>query len=210
MMSRITAADILKVVPITRKTLWLWQKKYLFFPDPQKEGHPSGKGIVGYYPAWVEERCKQVYALQKKGYTIAMIQGILEEEKKDKRTRKVLVVDDEIKFCYLLKKLFQKNNFLVETAYDGWEAGKKASEFQPTIMILDITLPGINGLQVCKNLRADPKTKNIKIISISGDLRYSKAEVLEAGANSFFTKPVNFENLLSSCNDFITLLESQK
>jgi hypothetical protein len=50
-MSRITAADILKVIPITRKTLWLWQKKYRFFPDPQKEGHPGGKGILGYYPA---------------------------------------------------------------------------------------------------------------------------------------------------------------
>lgn len=208
-MSRITAADILKVVPITRKTLWLWQKKYRFFPDPQKEGHPGGKGIVGYYPAWVEERCKQVYALQKKGYTIAMIQEILEKEKKDKSTRKVLVVDDEVKFCDLLKKIFQKNNFLVETAYDGWEAGKKAAEFQPTIMILDITLPGINGLQVCKNLRADTKTEKIKIISISGDLRYSEAEVLEAGANSFFTKPVNFEILLSLCNDFVTLPDSE-
>ena len=66
-MTRVTAADILKVVPITRKTLWLWQKKYKFFPDPVKEAHPGGKGIVGYYPAWVEERCKKVYALQKKG-----------------------------------------------------------------------------------------------------------------------------------------------
>jgi DNA-binding response OmpR family regulator len=72
-------------------------------------------------------------------------------------------------------------------------------------MILDITLPGINGLQVCKNLRADTKTKNMKIISISGDLRYSKAEVLEAGANFFFTKPVNFEILLYLCNNFVTL-----
>jgi CheY-like chemotaxis protein len=209
-MSRITAADILKVVPITRKTLWLWQKKYLFFPDPQKEGHPGGKGIVGYYPAWVEERCKQVYALQKKGYTITMIKEILEKEKKDKSSRKVLVVDDEVKFCDILKKILQENNFLVETAYDGWEAGKKAAEFQPTIMILDINLPGINGLQVCKNLRADPETKNIKIISISGDLPYYEAEVLEAGANSFFTKPVNFEILLSLCNDFVTLPESEK
>ena len=102
-MLRITAADILKVVPITRKTLWLWQKKYRFFPDPS---HPSGKGIVGYYPAWVEERCKQVYALQKKGYTIAMIKEILEKEEKDKSSRKVLLVDDEIKFCNLLKKYF--------------------------------------------------------------------------------------------------------
>jgi len=68
----VTAADILKVVPITRKTLWLWQKKYDFFPDPIKEAHPGGKGIVGYYPAWVQERCKQVYSLQKSGHTIAM------------------------------------------------------------------------------------------------------------------------------------------
>ncbi|MBT6718729.1 MAG: hypothetical protein HOB18_13995, partial [Nitrospina sp.] len=66
-----------------------------------------------------------------------------------------------------------------------------------------------NGLQVCKNLRADSKTEKIKIITISGDLRYSEAEVLEAGANSFFTKPVNFENLLSLCNDYVTLPESQ-
>ena len=93
-MPRITAADILKVVPITRKTLWLWQKKYRFFPDPQKEGHPGGKGIAGYYPAWVEERCKRVYALQKKGFTIAMIQEILDKENKNKSNRKILVVDD--------------------------------------------------------------------------------------------------------------------
>jgi PleD family two-component response regulator len=209
-MSRITAADILKVVPITRKTLWLWQKKYRFFPDPQKEGHPGGKGIVGYYPAWVKDRCKQVYALQNKGYTIAMIQEIIEKEKKDKSARKVLVVDDEIKFCDLLKKIFQKNNFLVETAYDWWEAGKKAAEFKPTVIILNITLAGINGLQVCKNLRVDPKTENIKIISFSGELRYSEAEVLEAGVNSILTKPVNFEILLSLCNDFFTLPELQK
>ena len=202
-MSRITAADILKVVPITRKTLWLWQKKYHFFPNPQKEGHPGGKGIVGYYPAWVQERCKQVYALQKKGYTISMIKEILEKEEKEKSTRKVLVVDDERKFCDLLKNIFQKNDFIVETAYDGWEAGKKAAQFQPTLMILDITLPGINGLDVCRDLRTDDKTKNIKIIAISGDLRYSETEVLEAGANSFFAKPVNFESLLSLSNDYI-------
>ena len=70
-MLRITVADILKVVPITRKTLWLWQKKYCFSPNPVKKERSNGKGIVGYYPAWVEERdkeerCKKVYALQKK------------------------------------------------------------------------------------------------------------------------------------------------
>ncbi len=45
--NRLTASDILKVVPITRKTLWLWQKNYKFFPDPVKEAHPGGRGIAG-------------------------------------------------------------------------------------------------------------------------------------------------------------------
>ena len=53
-MLRITMADILKVVPIKRKILWLWQEKYRFFPDPLKKSHLGGKGIVGYYSAWVE------------------------------------------------------------------------------------------------------------------------------------------------------------
>ena len=202
-MKRVTAADILKVVPITRKTLWLWQKKYCFFPNPVKEGHPGGKGIIGYYPAWVEERCKKVYALQKKGYTISMIKVILEKEEQEKSNRKVLVVDKEKKFCDLLKKIFQKNDFLVETAYDGWETGKKVVQFQPTIIILDMTLPGLNGIDVCKDIRYHELTKNILIIAISEDLRYTEAEVIESGANVFFSKPVNFENLLLLCREFL-------
>ena len=134
--------------------------------------------------------------------------GSEEKEEKEKSTRKVLVVDDEQKFCDLLKKIFQKNEFIVETAYDGWEAGKKAAQFQPTIMVLDITLPGINGLDVCRELRRDETTKNIKIIAISGDLRYTEQEVLEAGANSFFTKPVNFENLLTLSNEYLEKFEN--
>ena len=202
-MTRVTAADILKVVPITRKTLWLWQKKYCFFPNPVKEGHPGGKGIIGYYPAWVEERCKKVYALQKKGYTISMIKVILENEEQEKSNRKVLVVDKERKFCDLLKKIFQKNDFIVETACDGWETGKKVVQFQPTIIILDMTLPGINGIDVCKDIRYHELTKNILIIAISEDLRYTEAEVIESGANVFFSKPVNFENLLLLCREFL-------
>ena len=207
-MSRITAADILKVVPITRKTLWLWQKKYKFFPDPAKEAHPGGKGIVGYYPAWVEERCKKVYALQKKGYTISMIKEILQQEKENQSVRKILIVDDEKKFSNLLKKFFDKNNFVTELAFDGWDAGLKAAQFMPSIIILDIALPGINGMEVCKNLKENSKTANIKVIAISGDLRHSEKVILDAGADIYFTKPVDFDTLLTVCNEFIDQVES--
>jgi hypothetical protein len=91
---------------------------YRFFPDRLKEGHLGGKGIVSYYPAWFEERCKQVYARQKKGYTIFMIKEILEREKNEKSIRKVLLVDTKVKFYDLLKKIFLNNDILVETAYN--------------------------------------------------------------------------------------------
>ncbi len=200
---RVTAADILKVVPITRKTLWLWQKKYMFFPDPVKEAHPGGKGIVGYYPAWVEERCKRIHNLQKKGYTINMIKEILQKEEEEKSVRKILIVDDEKKFANLLKKFFEKNGFVAQVAYDGLDAGLKAAQFMPSIIILDIALPGINGLEVCKNLHSNPNTKNIKVIAISGDLRHSEKMILDSGADMYFTKPVDFDNLLQVCNEFV-------
>lgn len=202
-MSRVTAADILKVVPITRKTLWLWQKKYRFFPDPVKEAHPGGKGIVGYYPAWVENRCRKIFALQKKGYNISMIKDILSKEEEEKSVRKILIVDDEKKFSNLLKKFFEKNGFVTEVAYDGWDAGLKAAHFLPSIIILDIALPGINGMEVCKNLKSNPKTKYINIVAISGDLRHSEKVILESGADIYFTKPVDFDALLNTCNEFV-------
>ncbi len=209
-MDRVTAADILKVVPITRKTLWLWQKKYKFFPDPSKEAHPGGKGIVGYYPAWVEERCKKIYALQKKGYTISMIKEQLQEDEEQKTVRKILIVDDEKKFSDLMKKVFEKNGFIAQVAYDGLDAGLKAAQFKPSIMLLDIALPGINGMEVSKNLKANPKTQNIKVIAISGDLRHSEKVILESGADMYFTKPVDFDVLLEACNKFVRDAEEEK
>ena len=194
--SRVTAADILKVVPITRKTLWLWQKKYDFFPDPVKEAHPGGKGIVGYYPAWVEERCKQVYSLQKNGHTISMIKEILKKEAEDKSTKKVLIVDDEKKFATLLKKFFVKNDYIVEVAFDGLDAGLKAAHFQPAIILLDINLPGLNGLEVCKNLKNNPRTKNMTVLIISASLQYSEKLFLPQGEICFSKNRLIFLNSL--------------
>lgn len=203
-MSRVTAADILKVVPVTRKTLWLWQKKYGFFPDPSKEAHPGGKGIVGYYPQWVLERCKRVYALQKKGYTIAIIKDILEKQELEASSRKILIVDDERKFADLVKKYLEKHDFDADVAYDGLTAGLKAAQFMPNIILLDIALPGLNGLDVCKNLKANPKTEHIKIIAMSGDLRHTEEDIKKSGAEMYFTKPIDFAQLLEVCSKMVS------
>ncbi len=207
-MGKVTAADILEKVPITRKTLWLWQKKYQFFPDPIKEAHPGGKGIVGYYPDWVKDRCERIYSLQKQGYTIPMIKEIIKKEQEERSSKKILIVDDEKKFTSLLKKFFTKHGYITEVAHDGLEAGLKAAQFIPTIILLDITMPGLNGLEVCKNLKGNPKTKNIKIIVITAHLNYSEEMVISSGADLFLRKPVDFTNLLDKCDQFIEKFEN--
>ena len=197
---KVTAADILKEVPITRKTLWLWQKKYQFFPDPEKVAHPGGKGIVGYYPAWVKERCKRVYALQKSGYTIMMIREILQKETEEQTARKILIVDDEKKFTNLMKKFLVKKGYQVEVAYDGLNAGLKAAEFKPAIILLDIHLPGLNGLEVCKHLKSNPQTQNTRILVISASLQYTDEDVRQAGGDGFLKKPVNLQEVGERCD----------
>ncbi len=103
----------------------------------------------------------------------------------------------------LLKKFFSKNGYMVEVAFDGLDAGLKAAHFQPTIILLDILLPGLNGLDVCKNLKNNPKTKNMTIMVISASLQYSSKSVRAAGGDMFFKKPVDFKELLEKCNEVI-------
>ena len=200
---RVAAADILAVVPITRKTLWLWQKKYNFFPDPVKVAHPKGRGIAGYYPKWVLERCQKVYALQREGYKIAMITKILNQEEEEKSVKKILLVDDEKKFTNLLSKYFINNEYVVDVANNGLDAGLKAISFRPSIILLDINLPGLNGLEVCRNLKSNPITENINIIIVSASLQFTEKAIVEAGGDMLISKPVDLANLLEKCNEII-------
>ena len=209
-MNKVTAADILKIVPITRKTLWIWQEKYKFIPNPTKKVHPDGKGIIGYYPTWVRSRCMQIYGLQKKGYTVPMIKETLEKEFREKTSKKILIIDDKKKTIDLMVNFFTKNNFIVEVAYDGLEAGLKVSEFSPSIIILDLGLLGLNGIKVCKLLKSNPKTKHIHIIAISGNLSYTEYTVLDAGAIMFFKKPIDLTQILEECSNLIESSEFEE
>ena len=205
--NQVTASDILKVVSITRKTLWLWQKKYKFFPDPIKKVHPGGRGIIGYYPGWVEERCKKIYSLQKKGHTISMIKEILHKEEERKTGKRVLIVDNESQFCASLVKYLKENGFAAEVALDGFEAGLKTRELRPSIIILNIMYSGVNWIEVCKVIKRRQDTSSIKIIAMSKDLRYTESEVLGLGADMFLIKPIDFGMILKTCNDYIAATE---
>jgi len=102
----------------------------------------------------------------------------------------ILIVDDEEDVLELVRYNLDKNGYHVETAATGEDALTKARGKLPDLMILDLMLPGIDGLEVCKKLKNDAKTQNIPIIMLTA--KGEEADVvigLELGADDYVTKP---------------------
>lgn len=119
-----------------------------------------------------------------------------------------MVVDDEQDLCQIIKNNIQAewSDVTIEIATDGFEAGRKIAELVPDLVLLDLKLPGIDGFEICKNIRKDEKLKEIKIIAMSGiDVKESKDKILAAGADDFLEKPFTFELLKKKIEKFFPL-----
>ena len=103
---------------------------------------------------------------------------------------KVLVVDDDLNICEVIRIYMEKEGYKVLSINNGTEAIKKIREFIPNIVILDIMLPGADGLQVCREIR---KISNVPIIMLTakGEV-FDKVLGLELGADDYIVKP--FDN----------------
>ncbi len=103
--------------------------------------------------------------------------------------RTLLVVDDDVDFAQVLVDLARDYHFRTLIAHDGETALVMAREFQPDALILDLGLPGIDGLEVMRELKADPATANIPVHILSGHNERDKA--LGLGAQDYLMKPVD-------------------
>lgn len=114
---------------------------------------------------------------------------------------RVLLVDDQPGVLEMLGLFFDRAGFIVEKATDGKSALEKVNETQPDIIVLDVMMPGMSGIEVCKHLRSQPKTSQLPIIMLS-----AKGEVddkligFEAGADDYVAKPVARQELLARAN----------
>lgn len=116
-----------------------------------------------------------------------------------KKGRRILIVDDERAVVDLIVRAIEKLNRKcdIDTAFDGFEAGRKVITFEPDLVILDLMLPGIDGFKVCKNIRSSKKTKHIKVLAITGfDSPENRKKIFSSGANDYLAKPFEITDVL--------------
>jgi len=114
------------------------------------------------------------------------------------KIKKILIVDDEPDIVQLISYNLKKEGFHIATALDGEEALKKVREGHFDLVILDLMLPGIHGMELCRILRNNPKTAHIPIIMLTARGEESdKVRGLETGADDYMTKPFSPKELMA-------------
>ncbi|MBI1804790.1 MAG: response regulator [Ignavibacteriae bacterium] len=115
---------------------------------------------------------------------------------KEKRQRKILLVDDEAGFTDLMRDLLQMDNYEVEVANDGQEGLEKVQSFMPDVIISDVVMPRLSGFEMFKRVKGIPETSSIPFLFITGfqDERVL-AEARKVGVFGILRKPIDIEQI---------------
>ncbi len=125
--------------------------------------------------------------------------------------KKILVIDDLPENVFMLQDRLEHEGFEVLTAYDGYTGIDKAKSELPDLILLDVMMPDITGLEVCKILVNEPTTKDIPIILVTAKSGAEDTkEGLEAGAFDYIKKPFNRIELLARVKSALKLSDAHK
>jgi len=118
--------------------------------------------------------------------------------------RKVLIVDDEESIRSLVKDILEEQNFFVITCENTDEGYSRIMKSHPDLVILDVKVPRVGGLELCRILRDNPQTKNIPIIMLTvQSSETDKVIGLEVGADDYIVKPFSSKELLARINSLL-------
>lgn len=123
----------------------------------------------------------------------------------------ILIVDDNAAMRRALRRAMAKIDpqAQIHEAADGFEAGRQIFLLIPSLIILDLRLPGMDGHKVCRMIRQDVKLENIRILAITGySSSQSKQEALAAGADDYLAKPFDMTELVDKINKLLGRLPS--
>ncbi|WP_372369864.1 response regulator [Candidatus Uabimicrobium sp. HlEnr_7] len=116
----------------------------------------------------------------------------------------LLVEDNELNYDMLMRRLKRKG-FEIILAVDGEQAIDKAQSQGPDLILMDMSLPKIDGWEATRRIKQNPQTQNIPIIALTAHAMVGDREkTLQAGCDEYDTKPVDLKRLLSKINIFLT------
>ncbi|MBF0491265.1 MAG: response regulator [Deltaproteobacteria bacterium] len=108
----------------------------------------------------------------------------------------VLVVDDDPQIFKIVSRILNPNRYEVEKAQDGEEALKKISKYKPVLLLLDLMMPGMSGIEVCQKIKGSPGSKEIMILVLTAkDGQIDRRRCFESGADDFLVKPFHIDSL---------------
>ncbi|HEY9071420.1 MAG TPA: response regulator [Candidatus Ozemobacteraceae bacterium] len=111
---------------------------------------------------------------------------------------RILVVEDDRDANDLLQQTLTDEGYIVEQAFDGLQGFEAVSRFQPDLMLLDVMMPQMNGIELCRRLRAEPQTRSLPVLLLTAkDSLNEKITGFEAGGDDYITKPFVIGELLA-------------
>jgi CheY-like chemotaxis protein len=123
-----------------------------------------------------------------------------------KPTQKILIADDEVYMLRLLEMTFKKGGYAVVSCRDGQEALAQAVSALPQLIVLDVMMPGLDGLGALRQLKGNAATRDIPVVVLSAKGHaLTKVEAEQAGAAMFLAKPFSPNQLLSEVQKFLGL-----
>jgi len=115
----------------------------------------------------------------------------------EKKERSILVVDDEADIREIVRRILQEIDpeLKIEEAQDGYEAGIKIGNLSPDLVIMDVMMPRVDGISLCKSIRENPETRLIKVLAITAFPEQDNIKKMyDAGADLCLIKPLQFEH----------------
>ncbi|OGN90399.1 MAG: hypothetical protein A2Z70_00885 [Chloroflexi bacterium RBG_13_48_17] len=118
--------------------------------------------------------------------------------------KKILIVEDDPSFSRAINHIILKEGYDVITASNGLAGLRMAKDENPDLLILDVMLPGLDGFEICSQLRQNPQTEKLPIIMLSAKgQEIDKTTGLKVGANEYLTKPIDRALLLEKISSLL-------
>ena len=124
---------------------------------------------------------------------------------------KIVVVDDDRATLALLERNLIKRGFWVYSAKDGEEGFDLITKEKPDLVVSDMLMPKIHGVDLCKTIRVTPELKKTKVIMMTGVYkgRFGLEEAFDSGADYFITKPIDIDNLVKKIFELLRIDEEE-